>query len=681
MYRQIYPLSTLDAGLCIILCLYYMNYRKLSSLFMLIAAVALPARAGENSIQNFGPESGPRLIFTTSAQENSSSIRQLAALEDELKRNPPATRVSIIITENDYSVLPHDIQTGYPEGTKKIVSLLLNEDSGAVILLNPGNSDSVRIRNGAQGKTSPRWILEQTVKSLDLKNILWNLEEYRMPLYRMGWIPEDERLGTYLRAEIPALILETDVTITPALLDIIRSFNTGKTLTSDSHYLVVRFNKHLFFVGEMLLVIIMIVASASILFFLFILSFLFGEKKDQHVRDLFHIWWLPLLYFGVNILCLFLGQSITTFFFNFRFGNAAAWTLMPQTALIGKLIISWFFITLIISFNQLIHFPEDPYMYGYIAGILCMINIFIFSSLDFSLSLLFLSAYGISFIAYHVRHPAGQVIGIICLAVPFYPYLAALYTGELQAISPLYTGSLYWNIRLALFVMPFQLLISRLLLTLGLFGRKKQFYLPLNLVAVFILMIGCTGVILFVPGWSTEKPLIVPIRETIDAQGHHISVNAPVKLQNLVLEPEDSHAFAPSLTKDPGSFIHIETSSRKFLDRQLVIIDIVPFIPVQKIELTITSDKGISVYDASFPFELREGARESFFTSGENPNIPFKVNFSSDIESVLTAKVRVWSRTNPYGLTIKNKDLTEDYILEVIRSVQIPVPLKRENKK
>lgn len=652
-----------------------MNYRPFFTSFLILIAVALPVLARENRVYSFGPPTGQRLIFTTPNTINSSAVRQLELLAARFSQNPPPVRVSIIITENDISVLPPDIRSGYPEGTNRVIALLTEEESGAVILLQGGDGNSVLIKNGSAGVTAPRWMLETMSKSLNRAGIAWNLEEKRMPLYRLGWIPDDPLLATYHRANIPALIVRTDADITGIFTDLTNSFKDGIPVIQDLHYLAERFHGVLFFISESMLVIIMIFASAIILLFLFVFSFLFGQKSDQHLRDFFHVWWLPFLYLVINIACLFAAQTLVTFLFKIRFGDAQAWTLLPRLAFLGKLILSWFFINLIISLNQLVRFPEDSFIYGYIASIVCMINIFVFSSLDFSLCLLFLSAYGISFVAYHFRHPAAQILGIICLALPFLPYIWALTRGNSDLLAPLYSLSPAWNVRLALFIMPFQLMISRLLHTAGNFGRKSRFYLPYNLIPIFVLAVICTGFLLFFPAWSVLSPLTVSIRQTIDSGGSHIATLAPVKLQNLKLNTDPVLAATPTLSPVPESFVHIQSSSRKFLERQLVGITIDPVIPVQKIEVRIVSSSGLSVYDASLPFELGNGGQESLFTSREPPDTPFVINFSSDIHSALTATVRVWTRTNPYGLFIGEDGITADYLLEIDRTVRLLLPV------
>jgi hypothetical protein len=173
------------------------------------------------------------------------------------------------------------------------------------------------------------------------------------------------------------------------------------------------------------------------------------------------------------------------------------------------------------------------------------------------------------------------------------------------------------------------------------------------------------------PAWSEGKPLSVPVRQTITDEGSSLSTTAPVRLRSLrVTEDETRAASAPAPAAE--SFVRVSVESRGFLERQLVSLTVDPAIPVQKLEITVTSTNGISVYDASLPFEQRDGGRESRFVSGETPEVPYTVAFSSDRNSDLTATIRAWTRENPYGIRIANGGITTDYLLEIVRTVVLP---------
>jgi len=642
--------------------------------------VVVPLHALENKIYAFGPKTGPLLVLTGPAGTNSFMENRLQNLCEYFSAHIPKIRITIILTENDYAELPRSIETNYPEGTNKLLSLISEEESVAVILLLPGKDDSILVRNGVRGKTSPAWLLKTVSVALSDSTIPWSLEEYRMPIYRMGWIDENDLLADYLHAGIPAIILESGSNLTPVLSQIAESMTSGIPETHDNHYLVYKLKDSLAITGENILVLIMIIASAVILMVLIIFSFLFGKKSDQHFRDLFHVWWLPFLYLLVNVLSLYGGQLIVSFLFHFRFGNDKSWTLIPAIAFFAKVTVAWFFITLVASLNRLIRFPDDSFIYGFIANIVCMINIFVFSSLDFSLSILFLSVYVISFIVYHVSRPIAQVPGILAMAIPFIPYVLALIAGADASIAPLYTGSGFWNFRMALFVMPFQLMLTRLSHSVKLDAQKNKIFIPVNLFIVLFFTLVMLGFILFYPAWSEKKPLETHIIQTIDSNGNHLETIIPVNLPNFVVDTDSAIASDPSLGISSESIIEIKTGSQLLLERQLVSVSIHTAIPVRKMEVDVQSEAGIAVYDASILFTLKNSGRNAVFISETKPDNPWTFSFSSNIESPLKITVRAWTRDNPWGVVIRKKDIKTDYLLEVVRTIEMPIPANVHKK-
>lgn len=651
-----------------------MRIRNIIYLLIVHSILSIPAFSRENTVRDFGPDTGPRLVFTTPNQTDKSAVNQLDGLAAELRLNTPPIGVSVIVTENDFRVLPKDIDTGFPEGTSAVAASLVENESGAVIIVKPGKAGGIVVKCGVAGETAPRWLLKAVTDNLERQSKPWKLEETRLPLYRIGWIPEDELLATYLRAGIPAILVETGDDLGGTLSGIVKSLEAGIPSVKDRHYLLVPLGGTIRSVGEGFIALAIIAASAVILFFLFFFSFLFGNKSDQHLGDLGKVWWVPFLYLVANIVGLYAGQGIVALLSRFRFGSAGAWALFPRVAFFAKLFAAFFCITLIVSFRQLIRFPDDSFIYGYVASISCMVNLFYFASQEFSLAPLFLCAYLVSFAAYHFRSVPGQILGIILLALPFYPYLSALVAGGGFSLEPLIRGIGHWNVSLALFFMPFQLMLSRLFHMIGSSDRHVRTRVPANLALTGSLALACLAVLLFRPVWSAQKPVEVGIRETIDGGGNSVSLFSPVKMRALAAQPDPSRAAAPSLEAKPEAYIGIRAESRKFLERQLVNVTVTPTIPVDRLELVITSTEGISVYDASVPFELRNGGRDSVFEAGIEPALPFSVSFSSDYASSLSATVRIWTRTNPYGLAIPADYVKSDFLLSVERTIRLPAP-------
>lgn len=637
-----------------------MNYRLFLSILCFSCAVA--ATAGATVAEDtFGPTSETGLVVVIPSGREPDALA--AELRNHLSQNAPPVRVTLVETDDDNAAVKS-----------------FEDEDVAVLVFVPASGTKTTVTCGSRGKTSPPWMLQRIVKTLDAEKAKWTLDEYRMTLYRLGWTRENAHLASWLSADIPALQIATESTAHGIGIvdDFARYLAGGMPQDSDTHYLVFSFNGSYRIVSETFMVAALIASSAIILFFIFIFGFLFGEKSDQHLRDLSRVLWLPFVYLAVNILALYAGQLLSAAFVRFRFGNPEAWTLIPAIAFGSKLAMAWFFIATVNALNQLVRFPEDSFIYGYIAGIVCFINVFVFASLDFSYAPFFLYLYAIAFVAYHVQHPVAQVVGIAALAAPFYPYVLALFGGDTaqvaSSLAPLYRGDQLWNVRLALLAMPFQLFISRFLHTLGVFGRRHRFYLPVNPFAAFVVSIIACGILLFVPAWSKEKPLRIKIVQTIDDSGSRIATNSLARLPGLTILSDHATAAMPDLEAKPERIVAITATSQKFLERQLVTITVKPAIQYDSIELDIKGDSGIPVRDASEPFELRSSGAVCAFVPDANPGKEWTVNFSSSLSANLEATVSLRTVVNPWGLMIPDKDIAASYELETTRTIAISKP-------
>lgn len=646
-----------------------MNRRTLCLLVCFLVSSVASIRAQDNRYYAFGPDTGPLFVITTPEQADRRMVEELEQLAGRLADSPPAFRLLLAVTSRDFSPLPDTLRKTPPEGTASLIARLSTEEDLTVLVLFPGQS--TRIRNGFRGSTPPRWLLESAVRALEDSGAPWELEEERLPLYRVGWIPENPLAAAYQNAGIPVLCLEAERGVGDTLLAMVRGLNQAKRDRNDRHYLLERLRGRYFFIGEEILVVFMIAAFSVILAIIFIFSFLFGKKSEQRMKDLFRLWWLPFFYLAITWLSLLGGQALASFLFNFRFGAIAGWSLLPGLALGGKILFSLFLIALILTFNQAIRLPDDSFVYGYIAGICSVVNIFVFSGFDFSLSLLFLLACAITIIAHRFKHPAFQALAIVGMLLPFAPYLSVLVSADAGTIGPLFLEDGQWNLRIAFFTLPYQFMFAKLFHTVGLFGRRQKFYIPLNTLFMFVPAMAMAFLILFYPAWSEDKPLQVTVFHTIDGAGEQFATEIPSLLPNLGLGQNPSRAKAPDVPRNPDGLIEMTDTSVRFLDKRLVTMSIATAVPVERIRVSVSSASGFSVYSASIPFEFKEAGSEALFLSNDRPTLPFTFSFSSDHDSMLTATVTVWTTENPWGISSSNASFSSLYLLEATKTAAL----------
>lgn len=645
---------------------------------LLIVLITLPFAlpAHENRyVYSTSRTDSPLFVLTAPDHPDPSARNLLETYTNTWDEHPPEGRVLAAFTTNDFSRLPESLRKDPPEGTAALIQHLVTEDSLVMIVLLPGPADRITVHTGIRGNTPPRWLVQTVSDTLQAHDIPWQFAESRMQVYRMGWIRERPVARAYHDAGIPVLCIESSADLSGILDSLTRSFSTGIPEEQDRHFLIQKFRDSVFFIGERTIVLFIIVAFALILLFLFVFSFLTGISPERRLRYTLSLWWLPLLYLIVNITGLYAGGAVATFLFRFRFSTPDSWTLLPVLAITAKFIFAWFITTAILSFNQAIRFPDDDSVYGYLSAFCAMVNIFIFSAFDFSLTPVFILMYAITFIFYHLKHPVFSLAGVFVLFLPLYPYGVILFSGTKEAIEPLLLGESGWNIRIAFLALPFQFMISRFLHSLGFFGRKNDFYLPVQLFPAVIAAFVLAGTILFFPGWEAGRPLPVQIRHSISDTGNRIDLSAPADTRPLRITRDPVLAVSPALAENPESFFRTETHTRRFLDKQLADISITPTLPANRIEVIISADQGISVYSASIPYTYLGAGEDTLFVSPDNPPGSFSFHFSSDEQSLITATIRMYTTENPWGITLADEFTETHYVLEAVRTVEfIPPP-------
>lgn len=655
-------------------CLYsilYMFKRTFLCLLYASAIISTPLYGEENLLFQFGPKSESELLITAQDQKNSISVQQIYEIARYLEANPPQIHITLAITTEDFSILPKNFQPEKPLGTSTLIESLSGSKSSPVILLQPNTNDTPHIINGSLKNTSPRWLLETMCNFFEKSGKEYQFTQKRTPLYRLGWHKENSSLGLWLKEGFPAIAIEGKIDIPQFISHIETEFPSGFPQDTDLHYLVFNFKKGTYFLGEGILVLIGVIASAAILFSIFFLGFLFGKRSEQNLRDFFHVWWIPFLFLIINVLALFAGQGLSFFLFRLRFTNIKAWTLLPQIALLAKLIFSWFIFSLIVSLNQLIRLPEDDFIYGYMAYLVCMVSIFIFSSIDFSLSLYFLFVYLIVYLTSHTKKIFFQFLAIILITLPALPYLKALAQADSAIILPLLKGENFWNFNISFFIMPYQLILTRIFHISGRMGFKNKAHFPINVGLTLLGSITISALILFIPAWSKDQPIIISIRQMINSSGSSIILDAPTIPDGV--SPEFDQ-IENTIEYTPEELIPCSAIINTFLERQLVQLDINPAVPPARIDITIQTDEGFSIYDASIPFTLSNGGNTAHFRSKENPSIPFIINFSTDIKTRLVADIQVLSVKNPLGLRILHEGIKTTYLLDVQRTFNLPPP-------
>ncbi len=685
-----------------------------------------------NEIASFGNSTGFRYVIAVSVPEDDTETAALfsrgrAFFETLASENRlPDAGISLVLTTNDYSRLPETLRPAVPEGAAEVISLLERTGGGAVILILPEEAaGQTVVKCGVKGKTSPPELLSVLITELEKAGINWRLEESHLELYRTGWIPENHILKAYSEAGIPAIAVSTSADIFPALSETVRSLSLRDSANgfayglTEQNYAMLKMPEllqntaqrlilplfseersddgrtggipsvHLaggqfIVLSERLIVSVIIFFFSLFLLYLCVLFLFNPETRKRRIKEFCQALPFSVLFVIVNFFAMYLGGRLASALVSLRFGKPDAWILIPRAAVLTKLCFAFLLSSLASNLKNRFQSGRDPVSIGYTAVVSGLINIFVFSALEFSMAGYFIFCYILIFAHAHTKNTPAQIVLTVLAAAVFAPLYAQIVSGNTAAISAIYSNEGGWNILVAFFVLPFQLMVmgisertgTCLKLTLNLrlpAKRRIKMRVPSMPLAAFVALAVSAAAVFSVPAWSRDKPLPVLINQSITEEGLTVTLDSPASLKNIELSrmQNDSAGFSSLSTPRPKDFISVEFSSRDFLDRKVYELVISPRVNARRIDVSVFSETGIAVNLSSLPFQLEEGGREALFSSNENPETPMHVSFITGTAGSLQAEISCWSTDNPFGFYIEDENIAGSNLLFIKKEMSL----------
>ncbi|UTC64930.1 hypothetical protein E4O00_01565 [Treponema sp. OMZ 788] len=597
----------------------------------------------ENTIYELGPKSEHVIVFTASRNQNNESTfstELLEAFAKDLKDVLFQTRVIIAITDNDFPALPESINMIESQNTKKLISKINESKSSLVFILSDGPSDRAVLSAGAVKKTSPPWMLKDLHEILQNQNIPVNFKYNDIILYRLGLI-EDKMLAEYFKEDIPAIKISYGADMRPALLSLINIYTHGISSEWDKHYNV----KNIFgptIIGEKTLVFLVIGVTLFALFYIFIFSFLFGRKREKNIRDLLLLWRVPILFFVITLFALYIGEYLTTILFSIRFSFQGSIKFLPITAISLKLLFSTIIISLFAYLNRYSKLPNNIFIYGYLAGIVCFLNIFIFSRVNLSLSIIFLEIYILSFFSYHFQRLYAQVFFLILNILLLLYYFYDVFFIKDNIIEILFYAN---NALTAMFILPYILMLLRFFMQLKKELPKAKFIqIKITGAAAFLAAVIIILVLIY-PSFFHPKNKNEFIFYNIENRKKYISLISDIK-NKLEIINDDNELYRLSGI-DEDDFIKVQAGTQNYLERVIGEVNITPLIRAALIQVVISRTDGFPIYEANIDFKKSNEGKNAEFVSPINLMDAFSIKFSGEKNSVLHIKILAWFYDNP----------------------------------
>ncbi|UTC66225.1 MULTISPECIES: hypothetical protein [unclassified Treponema] len=621
----------------------------------------------ENTIYEIGPKSENILVFTASRNQNNESTFSTQFLEnfaETLKKENLLVRVIIAITDNDVPDLPETIGITEYQNTKKIISKINETKSGLVFILSDGASDKALLIPGGEKKTCPPWMLKDLQEILFEENIPFDFKYNNIILYRLGII-SDDILAEYLKEDIPAIKISYGADMQTALLSLVRKYSQGISSEWDRHYNV----KHLFgsrIISETTLVILIIGVTLAALFYIFVFSFLFGKKREKNIRDLVLLWRVPIFFFIINLFALYMGEYLTLLLFSAKFGFENSINFLPLTAILLKLLFAALISSSFVYINRYLKLPNNIFIYGYLASIVCFFNIFIFSRVNLSLAIIVLEIYILSFFSYHFQKLYSQIIFFILNIILFMCYFLDVLFIKDNLIDILFYAD---NTLAAMFILPYSLMFIRFFVRLKMeFPGIKSMSFIMSGTIIFVTVL-CVVVVLIYPPFLHPKNNKEFILYNIENGNKYISVISNIKNTHEIMEADKEFPELSGIKDD--DFIKVQARTENYLERVIGEVNIIPVNKIAAMRVIINRADGFPIYEANMDFKKSAEGKNAEFVSPINLTEPFSIKFSSEKNALLHVKILAWfydnslnSDTKSFNEKIKNDKMIFHVIKE-----------------
>lgn len=653
-------------------------------LFFLFFFVPLRGLIAETSFYEFGPKTDKVVVFTASLDDENQATAATAQLQryaQKLSYHEPDIHIIIAITKNDIAELPAEVPVKRYAGIKSLIKKLNEYPNAAVCLIASRSSDYARIITGTSKGTTPAWLLKAVYTCLNKKNIPIELYTHSIVFHRLGWLPDDPALQLYNEANIPTIKIETGSNLSdifPLCADQVIQYMSNEW---DTHYFVVQLSKKLILINEEYIVIVLIVSLIVFLLWVMFFSFLSGDKRIQHLKDLAQLCWMPCYVFLVNWVSFSLGTKITEALFYLRFSSINELAAFPLTALSVKYVSALFFIFAITALNTFVSLPANRFIYGFMAHVSCLLNMFIFSFIDLSFSLIFMLIYFVSFAVYHVKTTMMQMICIICLFLPIFPFIMHVVHYRYHIFPIVF----FINSAPACIFVPFDLFLIRLSFSIN--GRKiasASFRLPIECKVM-------GGIALFTVVWFFVMPIRKDAAHNQYILIHHINEyqsNVLKKYTNSSVEEKLSEPTYEIISNTPvkaDAVLEIHTLFENYFERSIGSISLHSPLNIAAFSVTIHAINDIAIFESNLAFERNAFGDTATFVSEPHPHFPVVIQFSGKKNAKLRVSVVLWSRDNPFNIRLSTNQKNTAYnttqeipfLLKIEKNIYIAAKEKR----
>lgn len=626
--------------------------------FNLLASFVF-AQAENSSLElfTFGPKESDNalvLCFTSSlALDNLNNetqllnkVRKLAKEFSEEQKNNLDFKLLIAISHNDYTNLPEDIEVKTFVGMRTLMDEITKYKRASVFIFD--DSDEQNISYKADNTKSPVWMIKLFNESAEGTGF-----DIHSKVFSLGKndLQNIETLNIFFNENIPALLIKVKDDIDLELL----INNLSKNFL---HFFLQDWEQNYFIFFNLQVLsertnIIFISVFCVIIFLILFLQLVIG-KKTLTKKELFTIGIIYIFFVVESFIFLQIAKSLSNFIFKAFIGSAkpiekfnAYYIIIYISIVLFQILIFHTLLSLIQKKTNL-NFEVLDNIYPRIS----LINFFVLVVFDFSIYPFAFFNFLVSNLYFFVKNIFWRTLILSLGFLPTIIYFIVVVGNPISTVDIFQNKILF----LSLLTIPVVFIFS----TIYTFSKKyfkRKFFIS---VAAFIFLL---AIVFLTFSFSSKKYRSeIEIRQIFtDNKNSSIIKSQYDTKKNLELDN------LPEQNQNSNEFFQIEKKLENYLDRSLGTISISSPLEVEAVQVFISNDEGVSVYEADRDFFLDdEGVK---FLSSQKPKMPFKINFSSEKNANLNILVKIFSYENIFETRLKdsnqyNLKYNENFLLQ-----------------
>ena len=546
-----------------------------------------------------------------------------------LKDSERTWEAEILFSVLDESVFKNKEST---KGTEVFALSLDDADRTAAIAVSFSDSYTAKVHTGGKKYTTPLWLAQGICDSFFNIRKTYSLEDRLSAIYRLGILKGNERLSFFLENEIPAIEIELPPHFLLApLKEFVKNYNPSASTEWDMHYVYINrgnFFKAVF-ISERVIIITCLSVGILTLLILCIFSFIGKNGERQKYEFLRSIYIVPIT-IAISFASITIGQAVAALLLRF-------FNLNPVVLYGIKIVFSMTFLSFLFTIQRLLKFSITVFIYGYLLSIIAIFNIFLFSTRDLTLFVIFASEYLVTYLAKNSKKLIATIFYFLLMIVPFLPYgiIIVRNADEADLLRTVFTNHL-GNLLLVFAILPFQISWLRMLI----------FF---NIVAG-------------VRGYTLKKIIINGIISTI---GILIFISFIIYgISHFIYKPEERAAQKVETIFDREELFTLTAKifQNEFLGMNTNHIRLISEVPALRYDVTLYGESvEHPIYDSIYDFKVKTDAygNESYsFIIPDFPPQNITIDYAADINSKARIDVTAYYRTDdPNKFRIEKRTL------------------------